>query len=752
MLRILLVGDPEVGKSSIISTYTSRHFPDDGVPSIIYDSKLPPDSTANGTFVVIMDSNARNGNNKSNSTLTDKILMADSIVCVYDVTRPETLESIANEWLPLIKDVISSANNQNNQFNGVYGTGGITGMNNSNNSNSFYLSSGGVDSSELSYGLNSTNSNNNNNNNSTRPMPSVIVAGNKTDLLNDRSEDLRAEEESELKYFSSLLSEFSFVKYCCRCSAKMLDVDSVFYYAENVITFPIDPLYDVLTSDFTAQAVGAFKRIFRLFDDDCDGYLSDAEIATLQLRCFQIEFANDEILALKKHIIKDVPGGLVRNKITFTGFLGMIRKFIEKRSNLETAWIILRRCGYANSSSLTLEMPPDIECLPPSSSFADACTVDEVSTWKRLVDRLKIPLALTVSGSAPRVPVLECMNDYAATAPNHDVLYSSEMRHQLSILQEQQQYSATGLCREAVQFLVSLCLVTEENTRRRYRREVDAATGIATRTSSASASGAGSDAGSNISDPAGAEVEADLSSSSSRGQTPIFQFPDSVQLDPRTQLLTNVLNQLTWNELSQESIEEIFSVLPRSSCVFPREPTNNAIGVAGSGVGTGTNDIPVSHPWNSPPLFTPSQQEVNTSSTSASTSPVLSLYCFNGYYSYSLTPVASVPTAAPAPPVSGSLTVDVSGGGESASTESIAGSPKESDLSALNAGTAAADTDDTDTDTDMDKDLLKKAPVKANNSTHGGLLYTTISMWIAHWQLLAMYEPTLVQVSCWCAP
>ena len=307
VVRILFLGDPEVGKSSIISTYTSRHFPDDGVPSIIYDSKLPPDSTANGTFVIIMDSNSKSssvGNaieNRNNSSLVDKICSAHSIVCVYDVTRPETLESISSEWLPLIKEAISHSN--------------------------------------------------------AAIIPSVVIVGNKTDLLNEVRDDSTTENDYDIRYFTSLLTEYPFVKYCCRCSAKLIDVDNVFYYAENVVTFPIDPIYDVSISEFTTSAVGAFKRIFRLFDVDGDGLLNDTEIAALQYRCFHIEFAHDEIIALKKHIIQDVPGGLSRNnKITFRGFVGMMKKFIEKRSNLETAWIILRNCGYKNKNELILEV------------------------------------------------------------------------------------------------------------------------------------------------------------------------------------------------------------------------------------------------------------------------------------------------------------------------------------------------------------------------------------------------------------
>lgn len=195
------------------------------------------------------------------------------------MTRPETLENIHNEWLPLIVEAAGQ----------------------------------------------------------TKP---VIVAGNKKDLLFDG-------EDPQESYITGLLGEFSFVKYCCRCSARMTDVDNVFYYADVAVNYPVDPLYDVATTEFTPECIRAFKRVFRMYDCDRDGLLSDHELSTLQEKAFGTEgFADDELIDLKKHIAH-IPNALVDAKISFVGFMGIIRMFIEGDTMvMETPWLILRNNGF----------------------------------------------------------------------------------------------------------------------------------------------------------------------------------------------------------------------------------------------------------------------------------------------------------------------------------------------------------------------------------------------------------------------
>ena len=40
-IRLVLIGDTDVGKSSLISSFVSRHFPEE-VPPVVADVTIPP--------------------------------------------------------------------------------------------------------------------------------------------------------------------------------------------------------------------------------------------------------------------------------------------------------------------------------------------------------------------------------------------------------------------------------------------------------------------------------------------------------------------------------------------------------------------------------------------------------------------------------------------------------------------------------------------------------------------------------------
>eukprot|EP00601_Ochromonadales_sp_CCMP2298_P020292 CAMPEP_0173324208 /NCGR_PEP_ID=MMETSP1143-20121109/30931_1 /TAXON_ID=483371 /ORGANISM="non described non described, Strain CCMP2298" /LENGTH=750 /DNA_ID=CAMNT_0014268231 /DNA_START=156 /DNA_END=2408 /DNA_ORIENTATION=+ len=100
-VTILVVGDEGVGKSSLISAYISQHFPQE-VPDVMTDAIIPPEITQNEVSVMIRDSSAKPGDR---DVLQQKVMAADSIIALYDVTRPDTFESLQSFWLPLIKDL-----------------------------------------------------------------------------------------------------------------------------------------------------------------------------------------------------------------------------------------------------------------------------------------------------------------------------------------------------------------------------------------------------------------------------------------------------------------------------------------------------------------------------------------------------------------------------------------------------------------------------------------------------------------------
>lgn len=264
-IKIILIGDTGTGKSSVISSYISKYFPNE-VPAVLVDAIIPPDNTANNVSVTIMDSSALLGDR---DVLHQKIRMADSIISLFDVTRPETIDSLEELWLPTIRDICGSS----------------------------------------SVGK------------------AVIVVGNKTDLLADH-DDMQL--EIEKLRMKKILKDFPFVVACYRCSAKHVDVDQIFYESELAVTFPVGPLFDTTRSEFTAACKIAFLRIFRCFDLNQDGLISDEELNCLQLQSFGVPLKDEEVAALKQEISKSVRGGMSDESITFKGLMGIMRLFIYR--------------------------------------------------------------------------------------------------------------------------------------------------------------------------------------------------------------------------------------------------------------------------------------------------------------------------------------------------------------------------------------------------------------------------------------
>ena len=137
------------------------------------------------------------------NVLRQKIALTDSIIALYDVTRPETFDSLREVWLPLIEEVSRQIRTSTSQL---------------------------ASSQE-------------NRNNQIKP---VIIVGNKNDL--------HAEAQNFEEKLESLITAFPFVILCSECSAlKLEDVDDTFYFAEMVFTFPPRPIYDVINGDFTPK-------------------------------------------------------------------------------------------------------------------------------------------------------------------------------------------------------------------------------------------------------------------------------------------------------------------------------------------------------------------------------------------------------------------------------------------------------------------------------------------------------------------
>lgn len=103
-LRILFLGDEQVGKTSIIRCYVTQSFPSD-VPTCNPPISIPPELSFSKASLTIIDSYCifyldRRGQDTEN--IIREIQKANIIILVFDITRPETFRRVTGFWLPLI--------------------------------------------------------------------------------------------------------------------------------------------------------------------------------------------------------------------------------------------------------------------------------------------------------------------------------------------------------------------------------------------------------------------------------------------------------------------------------------------------------------------------------------------------------------------------------------------------------------------------------------------------------------------------
>uniref|UniRef100_A0A671WMI8 Ras homolog family member T2 n=1 Tax=Sparus aurata TaxID=8175 RepID=A0A671WMI8_SPAAU len=89
-VRILLLGEPKVGKTSLIMSLVGEEFPEE-VPARAEEITIPADVTPEKVPTHIVD---YSGNMTRSSA---------NVVCVvYDVTNEETIDKIRTKWIPLV--------------------------------------------------------------------------------------------------------------------------------------------------------------------------------------------------------------------------------------------------------------------------------------------------------------------------------------------------------------------------------------------------------------------------------------------------------------------------------------------------------------------------------------------------------------------------------------------------------------------------------------------------------------------------
>ncbi|XP_013986317.1 mitochondrial Rho GTPase 1-A isoform X1 [Salmo salar] len=324
-VRILLVGEPKVGKTSLIMSLVSEEFPQ-VVPYRAEEITIPADVTPERVPTHIVDYSEAE---QTDEQLSSEISKANVICIVYAVNNKKSIEKVTSHWIPLIND----------------------------------------------------------NTDKDSRVP-VILVGNKSDLvehssmetilpvMNQYTEIETCVEWKEREFAVHSLkmesaSQHLLLLFCGRnrgeCSAKNLkNISELFYYAQKAVLHPTGPLYCPEEKRMKPACIKALTRIFKVSDLDNDGILNDNELNFFQRTCFNAPLASQALEDVKNVVRKNVIDGVCDNGLTLKGFLFLHTLFIQ-RGRHETTWTVLRRFGYDDDLELhqdylfplTLKVPPD---------------------------------------------------------------------------------------------------------------------------------------------------------------------------------------------------------------------------------------------------------------------------------------------------------------------------------------------------------------------------------------------------------
>ncbi|KAI3741867.1 hypothetical protein L1987_59545 [Smallanthus sonchifolius] len=98
-VRVVVVGDPATGKSSLITAAATDTFPETVSP-VLPPTILPADYYPDGIPVTIIDTPS---SLEDKHKVEEELQRADAIVLTYACDQPETLVNLQNYWLPEIR-------------------------------------------------------------------------------------------------------------------------------------------------------------------------------------------------------------------------------------------------------------------------------------------------------------------------------------------------------------------------------------------------------------------------------------------------------------------------------------------------------------------------------------------------------------------------------------------------------------------------------------------------------------------------
>uniref|UniRef100_A0A8C7ST43 Ras homolog family member T1 n=1 Tax=Oncorhynchus mykiss TaxID=8022 RepID=A0A8C7ST43_ONCMY len=301
-VRILLVGEPKVGKTSLIMSLVSEEFPQ-VVPYRAEEITIPADVTPERVPTHIVDYSEAE---QTDEQLSSEISKANVICIVYAVNNKKSIEKVS------LAIVLEQSNQPFTTFLSVL------------------------------------------------PSPyrvPVILVGNKSDLVEHSSM------ETILPVMNQY-TEIETCVECSAKNLK--NISELFYYAQKAVLHPTGPLYCPEEKQMKPACIKALTRIFKVSDLDNDGILNDNELNFFQRTCFNAPLVSQALEDVKNVVRKNVIDGVCDNGLTLKGFLFLHTLFIQRGRHETTWTVLRRfgydddlELHQDYLFPLTLKVPPD---------------------------------------------------------------------------------------------------------------------------------------------------------------------------------------------------------------------------------------------------------------------------------------------------------------------------------------------------------------------------------------------------------